>query len=521
MQVAKPVEPRQMRLEGVPQASRAHQALRGAARARAQGADPHRKAAAGGGGGPRLSGSYVAFTVPPGKVRLDAMDDVDWARQLAAFLRTYGRTGSANFARKISEETLRNRTDILFSTYRLLHGDRRIETLSQMRPRLLPRMFELWTGKGVGKRAQINYFNVMRWFWRVCGIEIKAIADYATTPGEFTIQRAAEHDKSWTGNGVDFDDVVKKIAAIDPVAARLFTAMKTYGLRAKESLRLQPHEADGGSSLDVTKGSKTGRPRQIHFAHFGEEQMRAVLDELKDQVPAECHLAWQNRSLKQAKTRLYTLCRRVGLTKAQLGVTMHGLRHEWAIDQLERLANVKAPVRGGMTLNYRELSGVRRLISEGLGHYRAWVTSAYYGSFVSLQREQLKRFEASWEKLEIVLEDVGKLLVTAGIHNLYWYGSRALGINRGRLDPFEFLFGADVPPDLALELAPKIAEAVAMATGLDCTVNHIAALPAARRLQWETEAVPLFAAVPPLDRGPEPGALYRASGIAAMKPKES
>ncbi len=442
-------------------------------------------------------GDYAEFQKRPGSLRLDAMTDKDWAAQTKALLRVYGHTGTAVFSRKISEETLRNRTDILFSTLRLLMDDcKQLRTLSQIRPRLIPRMLQLWDSKGVSDLAKINYYTNMRWYWRLFGIDTPPISHFATYPGQYTIGRAAEKDKSWAGNGVSFEEVLKQIHDYDPVAARLFVSMKTFGLRAKESLRLEPHEADGGDALLVRKGSKTGRPRDIKFKVFGEEALRETLDELKGQVPEKCHQAWANITLKKAKHRLYYICRKFGLTKKDLGVTMHGLRHEWAIDQLYRMANVTAPVRGGMTLNYRKLSEVRMLISEGLGHSRIEITTAYYGSFLTMERQRVRRFEASWIKIESVMPAISQLLVKAGLDNLYWVGKRSAGAN-GSTDPYEFLLPPLTDSELALHLAPLIADLIIGATGQECSVGLFEANPESRRQLWFTEAVPMMRGIAP------------------------
>ncbi len=224
------------------------------------------------------------------RVSLGALTSYDWKRELSDFLHAYGRMRSGKWDQKASEETLRNRTDHLFSTFTALMKDRKLKTLSQIKPRHMPRIFEMWNAKPLSKLAQRNYFTNVKWFWRVCGIEAGPIADYATEKGEFTINRTATKDKSWKGNGVDFNDIYQQMYALDPVGARLMQAMKQNGLRLKESLRLIPHEADGGDRLLITKGTKTGRPRQLLFDVFEDENFRRVLDHLKDQVLEGCHL---------------------------------------------------------------------------------------------------------------------------------------------------------------------------------------------------------------------------------------
>ena len=437
------------------------------------------------------------FSVEIGRVRIDTLSDPDWKRQLAAFLNVYGRIRSNDFTKKTSEETLRNRHDILFSTMELILKDRHLRTLAQVKPRFLPRMFELWTEKKIGKRAQINYYNVMRWYWRVFGMQIPAISHYEVEKGEFTINRNATQDNSWTGNGVDFNEIYEKLNALDPVGARLFKAMKTYGFRVKEALRLEPHEADGGNRLHVTKGTKTGRPRQLEFEVLDDMNLRRVLDELKAEVPEGCHLAWSHLTLKQAKKKIGNLAAKIGLTKKGLGVTPKGLRAEFAIDLLEKLSGEVAPVRGGgIGINYKALSAARQVVTEAMGHNRKNATGPYYGSFLTMEREQLRHFNRSWDRLEPLMPKVTELLKEAGVDNLYWIGSRALGA-RGDVHPYEFVLPPHTDGEAAIRLSATISDLIMEAIGVDCSTHAWEGLPGVKQALWETEAIPLFEQVGP------------------------
>src|ERR1035437_282911 len=450
----------------------------------------------------RVTSINPALTVPPGQVRLAMLTDSDWLKQLSEFLYSYGRTRSNNFRKTNSEETLRNRTDILFSTFRMVMSDpqcRHVRTLSQFKPRLLPRIFELWTAKGISDRSQLNYFDKVRWFWRICNIQIDRIASYAKEKKQFTFNRNATTDKSWRGNGVDFEEVKQALHALDPVAARLLEAIKQNGLRLKESLRLEPHAADGGDRLYITKGTKTGRPRELMFDVFDDENFRLVLDRLKTEVPEGSHLAWMDLTLKQAKRRMYYLARKIGLTKhGRFKVTFHGLRHDFAIDRLEQLTGQKAPVRGGIAINYRELSAARLAVSQALGHNRLEITGAYYGSCLSLEREQLRNFSRSWDRIEMVMKELGPLIVGSGVDNLYWIGLKSLG-GIGTNQPYEFAFPPGTDDDTVLGLSSQIAELVLGSTGIDCIVHNWKSLPRAKQALWEVEATPLFERVGPLE----------------------
>jgi integrase len=451
--------------------------------------------------GVRVTSINPALTVMPGRVRLADLTSGDVLKQLSEFLFAYGRNRSDSFGTPISEETLRNRTDILFSTLRLVMTDKRckhVTCLAHFKPRLLPRILELWTAKGISKRAQINYFSNVRWFWRICGIPIPPIASFEKESKEFTPNRNANRDKSWKGNGVDFAALYKQAYEMDPVAARLMLAMKHNGLRLKESLRLQPNEADGGDRLLVTKGTKTGRPRQLIFDVFEDQNFREVLDHLKSEVPEGSHLAWSNRSLKQAKARMHYIARKLGLTKNGLHkVTWHGLRADFAIDHLESLTGQKAPVRGGIAINYRELSAARLKVTQALGHNRLEITGAYYGSFLSLEREQLRSFTRSWERIDVVMKEVGQLILGSGVNNLYWIGSRSLG-SSGATEPYEFAFPPGTDDAAVLSLAPQIAELVLGSTGIDCMVHNWKSLPGAKQVLWEADGTPIFESVSPL-----------------------
>lgn len=122
-----------------------------------------------------------ALTAAPGKVRLADLNDGNWPKQLAEFLDAYGRTRSHTLKQTISDETLRHRTDILFSTFRLVTSDwqcKHVQTLAHFKPRLVRRIIELWSANGLSKKTRANYFSHIRWFWHICNIQIGPIATY-------------------------------------------------------------------------------------------------------------------------------------------------------------------------------------------------------------------------------------------------------------------------------------------------------------------------------------------------------
>ena len=438
-----------------------------------------------------------AVSVPFGAVRLELLKNPNWKSELGDIFRIHGRIRQRRSSALVSEETLRNRRDIIFSSIEELMRRNRLVCLAQVRPKYVPTLFEIWRDKKVSNRAQLNYYSAFSWFWRVFGIGLPPIRQYEIERDQFVIQRAATVDKSWSGNGVNFDEMMQAIREEDPIAARLFLVMKTFGLRAKESLRLEPHSADQGRSLRITKGSKTGRPRAIFYEAFDEAEMHRVVEQMRAEVPEGCHLAWSNRSLAQAKTRLYTLCRKFGLTRKELGVTMHGLRHEWAIEELKRATDVDPPVRGGQAIDYRKLAEARRVISMGLGHARPSIGESYYGSFLQADREQGRRQMASFNLLEPLLPRIFALLGSEVANDLFWIGDRAMGLHTHTTVRFEFLIGAATDLSIAVKTFSGLADLVTSATGRDARVHAWEMLSAKEQDLWASAAVPLFKAVPP------------------------
>ena len=113
------------------------------------------------------------------RVRLDALDDTNWARQLCQLQQVYSGTRATKVSQIISQETLRTRTAILLASIGMLMQDKvctHVKTLAQVTPEVAPRLFEIWDERGLSKRVQINYFMHLRWFWNLCGLQSNPLA---------------------------------------------------------------------------------------------------------------------------------------------------------------------------------------------------------------------------------------------------------------------------------------------------------------------------------------------------------
>lgn len=407
----------------------------------------------------------VVSAPAPRRPSLKQWDNPGWLADLDTFFKLYGKAGAKDAKRQCSNRTVALRREVLVATFKeLARRVRGLRALSQFSPRYIPEIIAIWSEVKQDGRprqtpsTQVANFSVLRWFWGVHGIKTEPISHYVEDPllrTQYRRESVASTDKSWSGNGIDVDEVIALAAAEDPVLERLLIMAKEFGLRANEGLSMNPNESDGGDHLRVLHGAKGGRRRVVRFEPFGDDSLRRALEELQAKNPAGVK-GWEGLSLDQARKRLYYLLRKIGVTRKAMGVTLHGLRAQFAIDKFEQLSGSTAPVRGGAGINYRHLDDVRLKISQAMGHNRIRVTSAYYGSFDKMAKVARARFLGAWEKLQSGLPEIQRAVVELGLTNLWLVGSLARG-EPAQQPRFEFLI--DRPDSLRLKQEGRAGEA--------------------------------------------------------------
>ncbi len=202
---------------------------------------------------------------------------------------------------------------------------------------------------------------------------------YGLTDEEVARTYAAKEDKSWTAKRIDIDAKIAEATAMDPFVGAQLDVMRAFGLRVTEALLFHPAQADRGDYVDVLYGTKGGRPRTVRIRT---PEQRAALERAKTVAAGTPRgsLVPRGKTPAQARNRLYYLMKCLGLTKRQLGVTAHGLRHGHANDVYEAVAGEPSVVRGGSRLLARAAdAAARRAVTQDLGHARLGVTAAYVG----------------------------------------------------------------------------------------------------------------------------------------------
>jgi integrase len=205
--------------------------------------------------------------------------------------------------------------------------------------------------------------------------------------------QTAKNDHSWSAHGVAPETMLEAIFEFDPHVATQLELMFAFGLRRKEAIMfrpavamvprdaLPPGTADDDrfiASLRIKAGAKGGRLRMMNIS---QPRQRLALEHAREIVRyANGNVGRPGLSLKQSLDRFSYTMRKFGITRARLGITAHGLRHQFANDLYFELTGFNSPVRGGDP--DADLATMRAAYLEvacQLGHARPNITSAYSG----------------------------------------------------------------------------------------------------------------------------------------------
>lgn len=204
-------------------------------------------------------------------------------------------------------------------------------------------------------------------------------------PKEFQRQKNATKSKSPIGNGYELETIINKADAIDKRFGLMVRMEIVFGLRRNEVLQIKPHLDDRNLYLDIRHGvAKNGRLRIIPIETTIQRQ---VLNYAKSVVGFKEHIGWADASvdqkglMKRNENRYDYYMQKLGLTKAQAGITGHGLRAQYAEDMAIGKGFVPSTL-GGLKgqMTQEELDLARIQIAEDMGHSRISVTGAYFGS---------------------------------------------------------------------------------------------------------------------------------------------
>ena len=263
-------------------------------------------------------------------------------------------------------------------------------------------LIALWMEKGLSNSTIQNRMSAMRWLAIAIGKGglLRNPEAYGLNKADLRRVAVAQEDKSWTQRGTIPDELIQKAKEADIWAGNQLAMMKAFGLRVSEAILMRPRTSTFGDVLKVEEGTKGGRTRVVPIRTDEQRRVLAQASELSMRSRKGA-LVSPDRTVQQERRRLYYVCEKLGITKAQLSITPHGLRHEYANDRYEEISGTPSVVRGGSAILDEEAeANARHAVSTELGHKRLSITSAYTGPskrHTNLVQRHLDRREAAKE----------------------------------------------------------------------------------------------------------------------------
>lgn len=320
--------------------------------------------------------------------------------QLAYFFLHYRIPASQGRARSVSVATeTKYVSTVRLMLQSLAQENIRVLNLSELSRKHLLIVMRKWEQRCSASTLQTRYSCLARFYgWLGTELPFKSVKDTLLDRSNASRQYSAVVPRSWISKGVDLEHVVDRMGEECRYSAMYLRLARGFGLRVQEAAALKPHESDRGGYLEILHGAKGGRGRSVPITSANQRQLIEDAKALAD--PKSGLLRRRGKTIQQARRKFYALMEKHGLTKEGLGVTAHGLRHEYANAVYEEIAGVPAPVNqaysqgsqnGQAYKPSREVEmQARKTVTSALGHGRTSVTTAYTGSILNIDRHQMR-----------------------------------------------------------------------------------------------------------------------------------
>lgn len=309
---------------------------------------------------------------------------LDLIRQIKVVLDIFG-SDHMSRNKAVGNSTKKARAYVVFQFFQdLRENGYLIKNVLNLSQKHVQAIVKVWLDAGIEPSTIQGRMSILKWFTQSIG-KADMIRDYASYGiPEDRIQRTyvAKVDKSWVGNEVFTQELIDKVKAKDAWVAMNLELMQQFGLRIRESVLIRPKYSDSSTTLTVEEGTKGGRTRVVPIL---KQEQREVLDRAIQMSTANVRgaMVHPGKDPKQSIRRIYYVCEILGITKDQLNITPHGLRHEYANDRYEEVSGMPSTVRGSVGVFDREKDEeARNVVTRELGHARLSITAAYTGARV-------------------------------------------------------------------------------------------------------------------------------------------
>lgn len=261
-------------------------------------------------------------------------------------------------------------------------------------------MVQVWQNERLAPATIQTYLSFLRGLASWMGKHgfVRKPAQYGLSLDEYQRHEYAQRDRSWTGNGIDVATVLAEVEAFDPRVAASMRLMDVLGLRRKESVMHRPYAHvrrfdQTGLPEDAKQADEyvwvKGKGGRVRWIALETEAQRAAVARARAVVDgSDAHMGNPAHSLKRNLRRLDYALEKFGFTKAERGVTAHGLRHGNLQGLYQVVTGTPAPVRGGGTVPAELDREARLAVSARAGHSRLRAAGAYLGAVLPRLRGQ-------------------------------------------------------------------------------------------------------------------------------------
>lgn len=341
--------------------------------------------------------------------------------ELMDLLREHGR-GALRQDKIVSHETMDHRRELLELSLKELRGlGFKLESPRNLQRRHVTALAKSWEERRLSASTIANRLSVLRALATWIGKPgmIPASAELVANPQTVQRKQASTEDKSWSASGIDIPALIGMIEQYDWRVGLQLKLMNAFGLRRKEAVMFRPLKADLVAAIRVRDGTKGGRERIVLVET---PEQRQVLDYAKSKVKTvNEHIGHPDHTLEQAIRHFNYVLERFGVTRAGLGITSHGLRHQHLNDLYEKITGVASPVRSGsVTADIDQLTHdiARARVSQDAGHTRLAISNAYIGARPAIHRtpeqkadaERLKQLTAIDTLSDAEAAELGRLI---------------------------------------------------------------------------------------------------------------
>jgi integrase len=360
-----------------------------------------------GGNGTADTDSLQVYRDADEELRRLPLGTPDYVRVVDAILRKNNWRHSTK-DKNVSRKTMLDRSTFLLAFFRTLRHETEFKDADprELGGRHIEAMVRRWVSQDRSTATIHNYLSFLRTFAAWIGKPGMVLSPQhyvgEASPHAHRHQVAMK-DKSWTAADVDIHDVIKRIGEFDMWVGLQLELCAKLGLRPKEARHFRPHGSiipreqamkrdsqafpDAQWFIHVEHGTKGGRPRDVPLVSPAQ---RELIERLQALVHSGMFVGRPEFSAKQSQRRFYYVLQLFGVTKADLGVVAHGLRHQHVNDMYEALAGGPSPVRGGQLQPEHDIEA-RSAAAKVLGHNRPRVTGCYLGQFPVMRSAASKR----------------------------------------------------------------------------------------------------------------------------------